>query len=134
MPQRAWNAKRERQYEHIKEALEHSGRSEELAEEIAARTVLTRSEPELARPSNPPAHRSRTFPQRAPRRPAVSPGTWRAHTRPALRGSPPPWREGAFQNVQGPVACRPWTAEPARSCESDDPDGPHPLGWRSTTR
>ena len=39
MPQRAWNAKRERQYEHIKEALEHSGRSEELAEEIAARTV-----------------------------------------------------------------------------------------------
>lgn len=39
VPQRAWNAKRERQYEHIKEALEHSGRSEELAEEIAARTV-----------------------------------------------------------------------------------------------
>jgi hypothetical protein len=39
MPQRAWNAKRERQYEHIKEGLEKRGRSEDLAEEIAARTV-----------------------------------------------------------------------------------------------
>jgi hypothetical protein len=39
MPQRAWNAKRERQYEHIKEGLEERGRSEDLAEEIAARTV-----------------------------------------------------------------------------------------------
>jgi len=39
MPQRAWNAKRERQYEHIKEGLEQHGRSESLAEEIAARTV-----------------------------------------------------------------------------------------------
>lgn len=39
MPQRAWNAKRERQYEHIKEGLRDRGRSEDLAEEIAARTV-----------------------------------------------------------------------------------------------
>jgi len=39
MPQRAWSAKRERQYKHIKEGLESSGRSEDLAEEIAARTV-----------------------------------------------------------------------------------------------
>ena len=39
MPQRAWNAKRERQYEHIKEGFEQHGRSESLAEEIAARTV-----------------------------------------------------------------------------------------------
>lgn len=39
MPQKAWNAKRERQYEHIKESLEERGRSEDLAEEIAARTV-----------------------------------------------------------------------------------------------
>jgi hypothetical protein len=36
---RAWNSKRERQYEHIKEGLEKRGRSEEKAEEIAARTV-----------------------------------------------------------------------------------------------
>src|SRR3954462_13154393 len=36
---RAWSAKRERQYEHIKEGLEDRGRSESKAEEIAARTV-----------------------------------------------------------------------------------------------
>jgi hypothetical protein len=39
MPQQAWNKKRERQYEHIKDGLEDSGRSEDEAEEIAARTV-----------------------------------------------------------------------------------------------
>jgi hypothetical protein len=39
MPPRAWSEKRERQYEHIKEGLEEHGRSEDLAEEIAARTV-----------------------------------------------------------------------------------------------
>jgi hypothetical protein len=36
---RAWSAKRERQYEHIKEGLEDDGRSEDTAKEIAARTV-----------------------------------------------------------------------------------------------
>jgi hypothetical protein len=39
MPQEAWSAKRERQYEHIKEGLEQRGRDEDTAEEIAARTV-----------------------------------------------------------------------------------------------
>jgi hypothetical protein len=39
MPQRAWNRKRERQYEHIKEGLLDRGESEDTAEEIAARTV-----------------------------------------------------------------------------------------------
>jgi plasmid stabilization system protein ParE len=39
MPKRAWSAKRERQYEHIKDGLLDSGRSEDKAEEIAARTV-----------------------------------------------------------------------------------------------
>src|SRR3954467_8530701 len=39
MPQRAWTNKRERQYEHIKEGLEERGRSDDVAEEIAARTV-----------------------------------------------------------------------------------------------
>ena len=39
MPPKAWSAKRERQYEHIKEGLEERGRPESLAEEIAARTV-----------------------------------------------------------------------------------------------
>jgi hypothetical protein len=39
MPQQAWSAKRERQYEHIKSGLKRRGRSEDTAEEIAARTV-----------------------------------------------------------------------------------------------
>ncbi|HWL32006.1 MAG TPA: hypothetical protein VNP89_00255 [Gaiellaceae bacterium] len=39
MPPKAWNAKRERQYEHIKDSLEDRGTTEDKAEEIAARTV-----------------------------------------------------------------------------------------------
>lgn len=39
MPQQAWSKKRERQYEHIKGGLKQHGRSETVAEEIAARTV-----------------------------------------------------------------------------------------------
>ena len=39
MPQARWSAKRERQYDHIKEGLVARGDSEDLAQEIAARTV-----------------------------------------------------------------------------------------------
>ena len=39
MPPKAWNEKRERQYEHIKDSLEDRGTSEDKVEEIAARTV-----------------------------------------------------------------------------------------------
>ena len=39
MPQEAWSAKRERQYEHIKDGLLERGEDEDTAEEIAARTV-----------------------------------------------------------------------------------------------
>ncbi|MBA2331663.1 MAG: plasmid stabilization protein [Actinobacteria bacterium] len=39
MPQEAWSAKRERQYEHVKDSLEERGTSEGKAKEIAARTV-----------------------------------------------------------------------------------------------
>jgi hypothetical protein len=39
MPQDAWSAKRERQYEHIKESEQKQGRSTKRAKEIAARTV-----------------------------------------------------------------------------------------------
>ncbi len=39
MPQGAWSPKRERQYEHIKESEREFGRSNDRAEEIAARTV-----------------------------------------------------------------------------------------------
>lgn len=36
---KAWSKKDERQYEHIKESAQESGKSEDRAEEIAARTV-----------------------------------------------------------------------------------------------
>ncbi len=36
---KAWSAKRERQYDHIKDSVKHRGKSEKVAEEIAARTV-----------------------------------------------------------------------------------------------
>ena len=39
MPQKAWSAKRERQYEHIEENLEDRGTPKKKAKEIAARTV-----------------------------------------------------------------------------------------------
>ena len=39
MPRQQWSAKRERQYEHIKEGEQKSGTSTKRAKEIAARTV-----------------------------------------------------------------------------------------------
>lgn len=39
MPQGTWTAKRERQYEHIKDSLQERGKSTRTAEQIAARTV-----------------------------------------------------------------------------------------------
>jgi len=39
MPRGQWSAKRERQYDHIKDSLRDQGRPPKLAEEIAARTV-----------------------------------------------------------------------------------------------
>jgi hypothetical protein len=39
MPQQAWSAKRERQYEHIVESEKEQGASTKKAKEIAARTV-----------------------------------------------------------------------------------------------
>ena len=45
VPQKAWTAKRERQYEHIKAGEKERGRSEGTAERIAAATVnKTRAE------------------------------------------------------------------------------------------
>jgi plasmid stabilization system protein ParE len=39
MPRGEWSPKRERQYKHIKDSLRDQGRSPQVAEEIAARTV-----------------------------------------------------------------------------------------------
>jgi hypothetical protein len=54
MPQSAWSAKRERQYEHVKESERKQGRSTKRAKEIAARTVnkeRARSGETMGRPS-----------------------------------------------------------------------------------
>lgn len=54
MPQGQWSAKRERQYTDIKKSLRAHGRSEKLAEEIAARTVnKTRAQHGEARQASP---------------------------------------------------------------------------------
>ena len=39
MPQKVWSAKRERQYAHIKDSLLERGKSQPVAQEIAARIV-----------------------------------------------------------------------------------------------
>jgi len=39
MPQKAWSAKRERQYEHIKDSAKARGASSKRAKQVAARTV-----------------------------------------------------------------------------------------------
>lgn len=54
MPQAAWSAKRERQYEHIKDSAQKRGESEKRAKEIAARTVnQERAQHGEARSANP---------------------------------------------------------------------------------
>ena len=56
MPQKSWSAKRERQFTHIKQSLLESGKGEQLAAEIAARTVnkerAQHGESEQASPSS----------------------------------------------------------------------------------
>ena len=56
MPQKAWSAKRERQYSHIRKSLIDRGKPQPLAEEIAARVVnkerAQQGESEEASPSS----------------------------------------------------------------------------------
>ena len=44
MPQRTWSAKRERQYEHIKDSLLERGEKRDTAEEIAAAALYLASD------------------------------------------------------------------------------------------
>ena len=82
---KAWSAKRERQYDHIKDGLKSRGKSEEVAEEIAARTVnkerAQHGEAKHAAPS-----RCATCPAPKRRAALASRRGW-PHPRPALRGS-----------------------------------------------
>ena len=82
MPQQAWNQKRERQYEHIKESQEDRGVPEPTAKEIAARTVNKERASGRVTPGQPyvgPRHFLR-----APGWVAVAPGGRRPHPRSAL--------------------------------------------------
>lgn len=69
MPQRAWNDKRERQYEHIVDSEKEQGRSTKRAKEIAARTVnKERARSGEARESSRTSRRDMSSYQRGGRR------------------------------------------------------------------
>jgi hypothetical protein len=93
MPQRAWNEKRERQYEHIKEGLEKRGRSEDTAEEIAARTVnKERARSGEARQSSRTSTRDISSGRR---------GGMRSHTGPGGRTKDQLYNEAKKKNIPG---------------------------------
>ena len=93
MPRPAWTAKRERQYEHVKEGLEEHGRSEDLAEEIAARTVnKDRARAGEATQSSPSSTRDISSERR---------GGLRSHRGPGGRTRDQLYEEAKRKNVRG---------------------------------
>jgi hypothetical protein len=93
MPQQAWNAKRERQYKHIKEGLKERGSGEDKAQEIAARTVNK----ERARSGEAKqASRSSTRDISSGRR-----GGLRSHTGPGGRTKEQLYAEAKKRNIAG---------------------------------
>ena len=93
MPQQAWSKKREREYEQIKEGLEERGRSEDQAEEIAARTVNK----ERARSGEArEASRTSTDDISSARR-----GGLRSHSGPGGRTKAQLYKEARRKNVKG---------------------------------
>ncbi len=100
MPQQAWSKKRERQYDHIKEGLEDSGRSEDEAEEIAARTVnKERARHGEAEREQPDVDRGHLL--LAARRPAVPLRPGRPDPRPALQRGEAEEHQGPLEDDQG---------------------------------
>jgi hypothetical protein len=93
MPQRAWNKKRERQYEHIKEGLLERGESENTAEEIAARTVnKERARAGEARTASPSSTEDISSGRR---------GGLRSHRGPGGRTKAQLYNEARRKNVRG---------------------------------
>src|SRR5918996_6549203 len=94
MPQDAWNAKRERQYEHIKEGLRERGASTDRAEEIAARTVnKERARSGEARESSPTSRRDMSSGRRG--------GLRSGSARPKGRTKEQLYNEAMRMNVRG---------------------------------
>ncbi len=118
MPTRGWTAKRERQYSHIKAGLRERGEPEEVAEEIAARTVNK----ERARngESRGVSRTSTDDISSGRRRAPVTPWTGWPHTRSALE-------EARRRRHSGAIKLRKhnWRqlsgAEPATECEAAAP-------------
>jgi hypothetical protein len=93
MPQQAWSSKRERQYKHIKSGLKKKGRSEDVAEEIAARTVnKERARKGEARTSSRLSKRDISSGRR---------GGLRSHSGPAGRTRDQLYEEAKDMNVRG---------------------------------
>jgi hypothetical protein len=93
MPQRAWNAKRERQYEHIKDSLEDRGYGDDTAEEIAARTV---NKERARHGESKTASRSSTDDISSGRR-----GGLRSHKGPGGRTKAQLYNEARMKNIKG---------------------------------
>ena len=93
MPQQAWNDKRERQYEHIKEGLRERGRPADVAEEIAARTVnKERARHGETRTASPTSTRDISSGRR---------GGLRSHTGPGGRTKEQLYGEARRKNIRG---------------------------------
>jgi hypothetical protein len=93
MPQRSWNAKRERQYEQIKAGLREQGRDEDTAEEIASRTVnKERARAGEARQSSAASTRDISSSRR---------GGLRSHRGPGGRTRDQLYNEAKARNIKG---------------------------------
>ena len=93
MPQRAWSSKRERQYKHVKQGLRKRGRSEDVAEEIAARTV---NKERARRGESRQASRTSTEDISSGRR-----GGMRSHRGPGGRTRDQLYEEARRKNIKG---------------------------------
>jgi hypothetical protein len=94
MPQRAWNEKRERQYEHIVDSEKQQGRSTKRAKEIAARTVnKERARSGEARESSRSSRRDMSSYRRGGRRSGTS--------RPKGRTKEQLYNEAKKMNIRG---------------------------------
>ena len=98
-------SKRARQYEHIKESLKEQGRSEDTAEEIAARTV-NKERARTARPRSRRGSRARTSRRDAAAGYARAGRARAAERRPALRGGEAQGHRGALQMTKARARAR----------------------------
>jgi hypothetical protein len=93
MPQQAWDDKRERQYDHVKEGLLERGEDEDTAEEIAARTVnKERARAGEARTASPSSTRDISASRR---------GGLRSHRGPGGRTKAQLYNEARQKGVEG---------------------------------